>query len=157
MSRKDVYLKIGYYCSISLNVKFILSSEHPMNHISTYPFKTFILNDGKNYDAFGKGDIVLEDDVWIGESAIILSNVHIGQGAVIATGSVVTKDVPPYAVVAGVPAKIIKYRFSDNIIKKLLNINFANLDFADINRNIDEWYSEVTDDNIDKLISSIQS
>lgn len=71
------------------------------------------------HEATSKGDIVVKDDVWIGYGSIILSGVHIGQGAVIAAGSVVSHDVPPYAIVGGVPARLIKYRFSEEMTKKL--------------------------------------
>lgn len=88
------------YISIAQNVTFILDAEHYWNHISTYPFKVKMLQMQK-VEAFGKGDIIVDDDVWIGYGAIIMSGVHIGQGAVVAAGAVVTKDVPPYAIVGG--------------------------------------------------------
>lgn len=78
-------------------------------------------------DAISKGDIIVDDDVWIGYGAIILSGVHISQGAIIAAGAVVTKDVPPYAIVGGVPANILKYRFSKEIIQELLKIDYEHL------------------------------
>ena len=96
---------IGNYCSIADDVAFLVSSDHPLHFLSTYPFKAKLLNMG--YEGVSKGDIHLDDDVWIGYGATILSGVHIGQGAVIAAGAVVTRDVPPYAVAGGVPAKVI--------------------------------------------------
>ena len=114
-------LEIGRYCSIARNVTFLLGGEHHPECISNYVWR---LCYGKNKDIMAdkrtKGKIVLEDDVWIGIGATILSGVRIGQGAIVASGAVVNKDVPPYAIVGGVPAKVIKYRFSDDIIKKLL-------------------------------------
>ena len=71
-----------------------------------------------------KGDIIVGDDIWIGYGAVILSGITIGQGAIIGAGAIVTKNVPPYAVVGENPAKIIKYRFEENIIKELLRIDF---------------------------------
>ena len=77
-------------------------------------------------EALSKGDIIVEDDVWIGQGATIMSGVHIGQGAVIGAGSIVNKDIEAYSVVAGVPAKLIKMRFPPNIITKLLEIDYSN-------------------------------
>ncbi|NLK24601.1 MAG: CatB-related O-acetyltransferase [Clostridiales bacterium] len=96
-------------------------------------------------DAISKGDIIVRDDVWIGQRAIILSNVNIGQGAVIAAGSVVTKDVPPYAIVGGVPAKVIKYRFSPEMIKELLKIDYSKLTDEMIKEHINDFYTELKD------------
>ena len=104
-------LSIGAFCSLAGEVMFFLDADHPISNISTFPFHVDVLKD-KKYEASSKGDIVVDDDVWIGYRAMILSGVHIGQGAVVAAGAVVTKDVPPYAIVGGVPAKVIKYRFS---------------------------------------------
>ena len=84
-----------------------MDAGHTLNNISTYPFKTALLN-YKNEEAISKGNIIIDDDVWIGFGATIMSGVHIGQGAVIAAGSVVTKDVPPVAVAAGNPVRFIK-------------------------------------------------
>lgn len=119
-------LKIGAYCSIAPEVNFLLDGEHYYNGISTYPFKKKILNEK---ETLSKGNIIIEDDVWIGFGATILSGVHIGQGAIIGAKTLVTKDIPPYAIVGGVPAKIIKYRFSEEKIQLLLK----KLDFSKIN------------------------
>ena len=140
----EQFLKIGNYCSIGEDVRFILSADHPVSFISTFPFKVKILV--KQYEAISKGDIIVDDDVWIGQRATILSGVHIGQGAVVAAGAVVTKDVPPYAIVGGVPAKIIKYRFSPEIIEKLMRIDYSKLDKETVEKNIDKLYEPVTED-----------
>ena len=100
---------------------------------------------GNPHEAISKGDIIIEDDVWIGYRSTILSGVHIGQGAVIAAGSVVTKDVPPYTVVAGVPAKNIKKRFPDEMIKELLEIKYESLDEDVIKTHLNELYSPLKD------------
>jgi acetyltransferase-like isoleucine patch superfamily enzyme len=118
-------LYIGKFCSIAANVKFILSSGHPYEGFSAYPFKVKIF--GKIKEAVSKGDIIINDDVLIGLGAIILSGVTIGQGAIVVAGAVVIKDVEPYSIVAGNPARFIKYRFSEDIRKKLLNFDFKNL------------------------------
>lgn len=134
-------LKIGNYCSIAPNVSFILSADHYINHISTYPFKVKIMKE--KFEGKSKGNIVVNDDVWIGYGAIIMSGVHIGQGAIIAAGALITKDIPPYAIVGGVPAKIIKYRFKPEIIKELLKIDYNKLTKKDIANNIDKLYVEI--------------
>lgn len=146
-------LYIGNFCSIAPNVLFIVASDHNYRDVSTYPFKVMIKGD--KYEALSKGDIVLKDDVWIGANSIILSGITINQGAIVAAGSVVTKDIPPYAIVGGNPAKIIKYRFSQKIIEKLLNIDFSKLSNDIINRNINTLYSEITEENIDEIIKSL--
>ncbi len=139
MSRHDTFLKIGNFCSIANGVTFVLSAEHNINLISTYPFKVLYTNTADS-EALSKGDIVVDDDVWIGYGVTILSGVHIGQGAVIAAGAVVTKDVEPYQIVAGVPAKPIKYRFDKELINELLKVDFSALDRETVEKNINELY-----------------
>lgn len=106
-------------------------------------------------EARSKGSIVIKDDVWVGANSLILSGVTIGQGAVVAAGSVVTKDVPPYAIVGGNPAKIIRYRFEEKIIKKLLKIDYSKINPDKIIPNIKYWYEQVTEKNIDELLGKI--
>lgn len=137
-------LIIGNYCSIAQNVSFIVNAEHDFNNILTYPFKVAILQT-KNDEAISKGNIVVDDDVWIGYGATIMSGVHIGQGAVVAAGAVVTKDIPPYAIVGGVPAKVIKYRFSETMIEELLKIDYSKLTEEIIKSHIDELYTKLED------------
>lgn len=136
-------LSIGGYCSIADNVSFIVGGEHNTKCISTYPLKQFVLD--SSIDSFGKGDIIVDDDVWIGYGATIMSGVHIGQGAVVAAGAVVTKDVPPYAIVGGVPAKVIKYRFEPEMIEELLKVDYSKLTKEDIEKHIDDLYTELKD------------
>ena len=137
-------LSIGNYCSIAPEVAFILSADHYLDHISTYPF--FVQTLSGKYEGVTKGDIIVDDDVWIGYGATIMSGVHISQGSVIAAGAVVTKDVPPYAIVGGVPAKVIKYRFTPEIIEKLMKIDYSKLDKETVEENIDKLYEPVTED-----------
>lgn len=136
-------LIIGNFCSIAENVEFLLGADHPINLISTYPFKSMILKTG--IDAITKGNIEIEDDVWIGNDSIILSGVRIGQGAVVAAGAVVTKDVPPYAIVGGVPAKVIKYRFEPGLIEELLKVDYSKLTKEMVEEHIDDLYTELKD------------
>ncbi len=149
----DEKLIIGDFCSIAPEVTFILSSDHPYKGISTYPFKVMLFKEDK--EAVSKGNIVLKDDVWVGLGSIILSNVTIGQGAVVAAGSVVTKDVEPYAIVGGNPAKFIKYRFNENIRKKMQAFNFASLTQEQLKKAKDVLYTELTDENVDSILSQI--
>lgn len=139
-------LRIGRYCSIAQEVMFVLSADHFTDHISSYPYKVWV--GGGEQEGVSKGDIIVGDDVWIGFRSTILSGVTIGQGAVIAAGSVVTKDVPPYAIVGGVPAKVIKYRFSDEIIEKMLKIDYSRVDEKLIREHIDDLYT-VVDESTD--------
>nr|WP_304578711.1 CatB-related O-acetyltransferase [uncultured Acetatifactor sp.] len=136
-------INIGNFVSIAPNVFYILDAEHYVNHLSTYPFWVGIL--GEKVEAFGKGDITVDDDVWIGYGATILSGVHIGQGAVIAAGAVVTKDVPPYAIVGGNPARIIRYRFGDELIQELCKVDFGKMTEELIKGHIEELYMELRD------------
>lgn len=135
-------LEIGNYVSIAEDVKFILGGNHNLNTFSTYPFKVMVL--GEKSEAWSKGTIVVEDDVWIGMNVIILSGVTIGKGAVIAAGSVVTKDVPPYAVAAGNPARVIKYRFADELRASMNRIDFSKIDYNFVKKNIGKLYSTLT-------------
>lgn len=139
-------LKIGHFCSIAPEVIFIPGSDHNCASISTFPFQVKCLGASEG-EAISKGDIVVEDDVWIGCRATILSGVRIGQGAVVAAGSVVTRDVPPYAIVGGVPAKVIKYRFDAEIIAELLKVDYSKLDRDAIEKHIDDLYLPLTDAN----------
>ena len=135
-------LRIGHFCSIAPEVVFILNADHYTNNISTYPYKVKMMGD--RFEATSKGDIVVGDDVWIGYGAIILSGVTIGQGAIIAAGSIVTKDVPPYAIVGGNPAKVIKYRFSKDICGEMMRIDYSKVTNDLMKRHIEDLYTEVT-------------
>ena len=126
--RKDVdKLIIGKYCSIGSGAVFMMAGNqgHRMDWVSTFPFyfQANIFKSSKN--AYQKaGDTAIGHDVWIGSEAMVMAGVTIGSGAVVAARAVVTKDVPPYAVVGGNPAQIIRYRFDDETIAKLLNLKW---------------------------------
>ena len=147
-------LNIGSCCSIAEDVMFVLNSDHELHNVSTYPYKVKELGDPKA-EAISKGDITI-DDVWIGFRATILSGVHIGQGAVVAAGAVVTKDVPPYAIIGGVPAKIIKYRFSPEVIEQLLKLDYSKLTDDMIWERIDDLYTSLdgkSPEGVEKLLA----
>lgn len=137
-------LIIGDFVSIAGNVSFLLDVEHYLNHISTFPYRVKVLH-SSNSESFSKGNIVIEDDVWIGYGATIMSGVHIGRGAVIAAGAIVTNDVAPYAVVGGIPAKVIKFRFNKEVIDKLLIVDYTRLTKELIEKHIDDLYLELND------------
>jgi virginiamycin A acetyltransferase len=116
-------LTIGTYCGFAPKVTILLGGEHHHDWVSSYPFS---LLDEKarllpGYP-FSKGDVTIGNDVWVGYEALILSGVSIGDGAVIAARSLVTKDVEPYSIVGGVPAKHLKYRFDENTVESLRRI-----------------------------------
>lgn len=147
-------LVIGNYCSIAKDAYFVLNNEHNFDTLSTFPFKVMTL--GQNTpEATSKGGIVIEDDVWIAFRAIIMDGVTIGQGAVVAAGAVVTKDVPPYAIVGGVPAKIIKMRFEDEMIKELLTVDYASVDHSFVAERIDDLYVPLTEELLWNLRSEL--
>jgi acetyltransferase-like isoleucine patch superfamily enzyme/glycosyltransferase involved in cell wall biosynthesis len=137
----DEQLNIGHYVSISEGVTFLLGGNHPYQGITTFPVKVKFL--GHEKEAQTKGAINVGDDVWLGHNAMVMSGVTISQGAVVAAGSVVTKNVPPYAIVAGNPARVIKYRFPEATIQALLKINYAEIkpeDLAQIGLNLYETF-----------------
>lgn len=135
-------LQIGKFCSIACGAKFLFNSaNHTLSSLSTYPFPLFFEEWGlEKKDVTNawdnKGDIVIGNDVWIGYEAVVLTGVTIGDGAIIGTRAVVTKNVPPYTIVGGVPAKLIKKRFSEETISALLVIQWWNWSKERIARNI---------------------
>ncbi|MBT8931261.1 CatB-related O-acetyltransferase [Lactobacillus delbrueckii subsp. bulgaricus] len=150
----DYHLTIGNYCSIGPDVTFMLSGDHYTNHASTFPYEVKVL--GAGLEGISKGNITIDDDVWIGFHATIMSGVHIGQGAVVAAGAVVTKDVPPYAIVGGVPARVIKYRFSPEVIEQLLKLDYGKLTDDMIRERIDDLYTSLdgkSPEEVEKLLA----
>ncbi|MFV4942178.1 CatB-related O-acetyltransferase [Lactobacillus delbrueckii subsp. lactis] len=149
----DSKISIGHCCSIAGDVNFLLGGGHNYKTVSSFPFKAILDGEG---EALSKGDIVLDDDVWVGYRATILSGVHIGQGAVVAAGAVVTKDVPSYAIVGGVPAKVIKYRFSPEVIEQLMQLDYGKLTDELIHRHEKELYTPIdqkSPEEIEQLLS----
>jgi virginiamycin A acetyltransferase len=123
-------LVIGKFCSIACGAKFLFNSaNHTLSSLSTYPFPIFFEEWGLDRRAVAdawdnKGDIVVGSDVWIGYEAVILAGVTIGDGAVIGARAVVTKDVPPYTIVGGVPARPIRRRFPAETVSALLELRW---------------------------------
>jgi virginiamycin A acetyltransferase len=134
-------LVIGKYCMIASDVQFIMNGgNHMTDCISAFPFAVFGNGwegamKGKKYPT--KGDTIIGNDVWIGHHAVIMPGTQIGDGAMIGSYSIVTKNVEPYAVVAGNPAKLIRKRYSDEVIEKLLNIRWWDWSADKISRNLE--------------------
>lgn len=147
-------LQIGSFVSIAEGVKFILGGNHKLDNLTTYPFDVNVLE--KSREATTKGGIFVEDDVWIGFDSIILSGVRIGKGSVIAARSVVVKDVPPYAIVGGNPAKLIRYRFSRDIVDELLKVDLNKIDDEFIRKNRDLLYTQLNQDILVVLKSKLE-
>ncbi len=152
--------QIGRFCSIAQNVK-VIETTHPTKlFVSTNPmFFSTLKQNGETFCSKSKFEeyltingrnLIIGNDVWIGENVIIRGGIKIGDGAIIAMGAIVTKDVPPYAIVGGVPAKIIKYRFSKEHIEKLLEIKWWNYSM--------EWIRNhsILFDNIDNFIKEFE-
>lgn len=116
-------LEIGAFCSIAANVEIFLGGHHHLNWLTTYPLATMLAkSDPIPQYGFSRGDVLIGNDVWLCSNSMVLSGVSIGHGAVVAAGSVVTHNVEPYSVVAGNPARHIKWRFDESTRKKLLEI-----------------------------------
>lgn len=130
-------LIIGKFCQIGAGVEFVMNgANHQMNAVSTYPFYIFGSWDQSapsKEDLPFKGDTVVGNDVWIGQNSTILPGVHIGDGAIIGLNSVVTRDVPPYTIVAGNPAKAVRKRFDDELIDLLLKLKWWDKSIEEIN------------------------
>ncbi|WP_299675705.1 CatB-related O-acetyltransferase [uncultured Tenacibaculum sp.] len=144
-------LIIGKFCMIASGVSFIMNgANHLTDAISTYPFAIFGNGweksmEGKSYP--NKGDVVIGNDVWIGHNATIMAGVTIGDGAIIATNSTVIKDVAPYSIVGGNPAKEIKKRFNEETIDELLMLKWWDWPIEKITENL----QNLTGNSIDKL------
>jgi acetyltransferase-like isoleucine patch superfamily enzyme len=121
-------IEIGSYCSFAGEVAILGGGEHRVDWVSTYPLRVLFDDPlaGRDGHPSSRGPTIIGNDVWVGYRVTILSGVKIGDGAVLAAGAVVTKDVPPYSIVGGNPAKVIKPRFPPEIIEQLLQIQWWN-------------------------------
>lgn len=144
---KATYLRIGSYCSIAANVTVLLGGEHRTDWLTTFPFghihqEMYPAGEihGSSQHPASKGDVIIENDVWIGYGATILS-VVLGSGCCIGAQSVISKSIPPYAIAAGNPARVVRYRFSQDIIDYLLDL---------------EWWC-MSDELINRLVPLLQS
>lgn len=142
---KIIDCTIGKFCSIASGVKINLPSHPSRSYISTHPL--FYSSKYSKYNSIHKTEyeeylpVSIGNDVWIGENSIILSGLKIGNGSIIAAGAIVTKDVPDYAIVGGVPAKVIRMRFSTNQIRYLLSNPWWELNIEDLMKNINHFKS----------------
>lgn len=130
---ENAVLRIGKFCSIAQNVTVFLGGEHRPDWVTTYPFNALV--PALSYipgHPRTKGDVVIGNDVWLGDGATILSGVRIGDGAVVGARALVTKDVPPYGIVGGNPAKLLRYRFEPEVVSRLLGLRWWDWVLADI-------------------------
>ena len=146
-------LIIGKFCAIATDTQFMMNgANHKLSGFSTYPFYVFAngweKTNPKEGDYPFKGDIIVGNDVWFGHDSTILPGIKIGDGAIIGTKALVTKDVPPYAIVGGNPAKIIKYRFDEETIEKLINLAWWNWPIEKITENLEH----IVGNNLEELL-----
>lgn len=140
----DTEISVGNYTSIGQNLKFIASSGHSMNSLTTFPFRS---SKGKNV-----ARITIGSDVWIGDDVTIIGAVKIGNGCVIGTGSIVTKDLMDFGIYAGVPAKLVRFRYTPEVIHILTNTSWWNLD----DKIVDSLEKYLTSENILEAIERIE-
>ena len=145
----EANLKIGKFCSIAMGTTIYLGAEHHMDWVTTYPFFAKF-DEAKHTSNTTKGDVIIGNDVWIADGALILSGVTIGDGAVIGARAVVTKNVAPYEIVGGNPARHIRFRFSPEQIESLLIIKWWDWDIEKIKENFDLILSPNIDNFIQK-------
>ena len=133
--KEGATLKIGSFCSFAPEVRIFLGGEHRTDWVTTFPFNVLWKSAGEfTGHPATKGDVVIGNDVWIGTGALILSGVTIGDGAVVGARAVVSKNIPAYGIVAGNPARLIKKRFNEDIIQRLLKISWWNWEDAKIEK-----------------------
>jgi acetyltransferase-like isoleucine patch superfamily enzyme len=130
---------IGSFCSIGPRVTFVLGGNHPLDRVTTFPIRErFGLPTADDGFPYSRGDISVADGVWIGFGVTILSGVQIGHGAVLAAGALVTRDVPPFAVVGGTPARVLSYRCSESVREGIVRSRWWEWPDDEIRRRVDE-------------------
>lgn len=152
----DIYsmlnpVRIGSFCSIARNVS-MQEYNHRMDRCSTYFFSSNVFGEGMAQDIESRGPITIGNDVWIASHVVIGSGATIGDGAVIGANSVVMGNVPPYAIVAGSPARVVKYRFDDYVISLLLDIKWWEWDDERIRKNRELFLGALTFDVLDRIV-----
>jgi acetyltransferase-like isoleucine patch superfamily enzyme len=149
-------LYVGKFCSIAAHLTVYLGGNHRTDWITTYPFGHINQHIFNTFDGTGhpstKGSVVIGNDVWIGNNVTIMSGVKIGDGAVIAANSHVVKDVEPYSITGGNPAKVVKYRFNPDQIQKLLEIKWWDWEDDKINK----YAPQLCSTNINDFINAVQ-
>ena len=134
-------LQIGSFVSIAAQVRFILSGNHQTHTLTTFPIHSWLTHRQYPKDAESKGEIIVEDEVWIGYGATILSGVTLGKGSIIAAGSVVTRDIPPYAIAAGNPAKVVKFRLPKDVINIVKDCYLKDLAPESLMQHLNQLYT----------------
>lgn len=137
-------VSIGRYCSLAAGIEIMPGGNHRIDTVTTYPMRQMLAPEGveRPGEPVSKGDVTIGNDVWIGRGAKILGGVSIGDGAVVAAWSVLTKSVPPYTIAAGVPARPVARRFSDDVVQSLLRIRWWDWEDALVRERIDELMSD---------------
>jgi chloramphenicol O-acetyltransferase type B len=148
-------LKIGAFCSVARGALIALGGEHRTRWVTTYPFPSLWPQLAEKHSGWSKskGDVIVGNDVWIGADALIMSGVRIGNGAVIGARSVVTKDVPPYAIVVGNPAKVIRLRFPETVIARLERIAWWDWDDS----RIEELLPLLLSDEVERFLDAAEN
>jgi len=159
--KEGASLTIGAFCSLATNITVFLGGNHRVEWISTYPFGHIYQNELGGSGIIGhpstKGDVIIGNDVWIGAGVTIMSGVRIGDGAVLAANACVVKNVAPYQIVGGNPARLIRQRFSDDIIMYLLKLKWWELPLEDI-RNITHLLSSKPDaSSLESLVTTYRN
>ncbi|MDM7891958.1 CatB-related O-acetyltransferase [Curtobacterium caseinilyticum] len=148
-------LKIGMFCSIAEDVTFILNGDHPIDRVTTFPLRAFVLREGEQVGS--RGDITVADDVWIGHGAIVMSGVTLGRGSIVAAGAIVTRDVAPFSVVAGAPARHLRKRVSAEVERVLRSFNLEDLDPQTVRAHLELLESPLGPSRLDELSSFARS
>ncbi len=148
-------LRIGAFCSVARGAMVVLGGGHHTEWVTTYPFPALWTHTAELYPGYAttRGDVSIGNDVWIGADALILSGVRIGNGAVIGARAVVARDVPPYAVVVGNPARVVRQRFTDDIVARLELLAWWNWD----DRKIERFLPLLLSGDVEKFLEAAES